>query len=49
MTTLAIFTLSHDLARKRAQAAIATAPHGARVKIEDMKTHAPAAPMDKAA
>lgn len=35
MTALAIFTLSHDLARKRAQAAIATAPHGARVKIEE--------------
>lgn len=37
MAALSIFTLTHDLARKRAQAAIATAPHGARVKIEEPK------------
>lgn len=37
MATLSIFTLTHDLARKRAQAAIASAPHGARVKIEEPK------------
>lgn len=35
MTVLAIFTLSHDGARKRAAEAIARAPHGARVKIEE--------------
>lgn len=37
MATLSVFTLTHDLARKRAQAAIAAAPHGARVKIEEPK------------
>lgn len=37
MTTLAIFTLSHEGARKRAAEAIARAPHGARVKIEEPK------------
>jgi len=37
MTVLAIFTLSHAGARKRAAEAIARAPHGARVKIEEPK------------
>lgn len=37
MTTLAIFTLSHAGARKRAAEAIARAPEGARVKIEEPK------------
>lgn len=37
MATLSIFTLTHDLARKRAQAAIANAPHGACVKIEEAR------------
>ena len=37
MTTLAIFTLAHDQARKRACEAIMKAPAGARVKIDEPK------------
>lgn len=37
MATLAIFTLSHSEARRRALDAVANAPEGARVKIDEPK------------
>lgn len=35
MATLALFTLSHDIARKRAIEAVARAPVGARIRIDE--------------
>lgn len=37
MATLALFTLVHDTARKRAAEAVMHAPEGARVKIEEAR------------
>lgn len=37
MATLGLFTLAHDVARKRAAEAVMRAPAGSRVKIEEAK------------
>ena len=37
MATLGLFTLSHEMARKRAVDAVMSAPAGARVKIDEPK------------